>query len=386
MLRLQGANPIANEFKSAFVHDGRHERWHLSGTAARQSVVLDRPPVRVIRDPHPTFSAVAVDPVNNEIVVQDENLFQIMVYDRMTNTPPRAALSEPKRVISGHETKVEFNCGLYIDPTTGDIYSVNNDTLDTLTVFSRNAKGNAHPSRELETPHGTYGIAVDERAQELFLTVQHENAVIVYRKMAQGDEDPVRTLRGPRAKLADPHGLGLDTKNGWIFVANYGNARNQRVAGSGTFQPPSIAVFPIRAAGDTPTLRTIEGPNTQLNWPAHIFVDEEHGEIFVANDGTDSILVFRVTDSGNVAPTRVLRGPKSQIKNPTGVYVDKVNNELVVANMGNHRATVYPRTAQGDTPPLRTIRAAPEGTPALQIGNPGAVAYDTKREQILVPN
>jgi DNA-binding beta-propeller fold protein YncE len=255
-----------------------------------------------------------------------------------------------------------------------------------MTVFSRNARGNTHPSRELETPHGTYGIAVDEGAQELFLTVQHENAVIVYRKMAQGDEDALRTLRGPRAKLADPHGLGLDTKNGWIFVANYGNARNGRVAGSGTFQPPSIAVFPIRAAGDTPPLRTIEGANTQLNWPAHIFVDEERGEIFVANDGTDSILIFRVTDSGNVAPTRVLRGPKTQIKNPTGVFVDKVNNELVVANMGNHRATVYPRTAQGDTPPLRTIRAAPEGTPALQIGNPGAVAYDSKREQILVPN
>ena len=26
------------------------------------------------------------------------------------------------------------------------------------------------------------------------------------------------------------------------------------------------------------------------------------------------------------------------------------------------------------------------GTPALQIGNPGAVAYDTKRDEILVPN
>ena len=364
----------------------QQDRTARAAADARQSVVLERPPVRVIRDPHPTFSAVAVDPTNNEIIVQDENLFQILVYDRMTNTPPRATMSEPKRVIGGHETKVEFNCGLYIDPKTGDIYSVNNDTIDTMTVFSRNARGNAHPDRELSTPHGTYGIAVDEAAQELFLTVQHENEVIVYRKMAQGEEEPLRTLRGPRAKLADPHGIGLDTKNNWMFVANYGNAKQRRVPGSGTFEPPAITIYPIRAAGDTPPLRTIQGPNTQLNWPAHIFVDEVHGEILVANDGTDSILVFRVTDSGNVAPTRVLRGPKTQIKNPTGVYVDRVNNELVVANMGNHRATVYPRAAQGDTPPLRTIRAAPEGTPALQIGNPGAVAYDSKRDEILVPN
>ena len=54
--------------------------------------------------------------------------------------------------------------------------------------------------------------------------------------------------------------------------------------------------------------------------------------------------------------------------------------------MGNHRATVYPRAAQGDAPPLRTIRSAAAGLPALQIGNPGAVAYDTKRDAIIVPN
>src|SRR5438132_13012856 len=138
----------------------------------RSSVVLNRHPQRVIRDPYPTYSAVAVDPKNNEIVLQDENLFQLMVYDRMTNTAPTARLSEPKRIISGHDTNVEFNCAIYIDPKSGDLYSVNNDTLDTMTVFSRNQSGNAHPARELSTPHRTYGIAVDEAREEMFLTVQ----------------------------------------------------------------------------------------------------------------------------------------------------------------------------------------------------------------------
>lgn len=367
----------------------------------RSPAVLNRPPARVIRDPYPTYSAVAVDPRNNEIVLQDENLFQLMIYDRMTNTPPTAKLSEPKRIIGGHDTKVEFNCGIYIDPKTGDIYSVNNDTLDTLTVFSRNQKGNVHPARELSTPHRTYGIAVDEAREEMFLTVQDPPMVAVYHKYAKGEDKPLRVLRGNRTGLEDPHGIGLDTKNGWMFVANYGNVAahpdgggnnlpgrgyGEMRPGSGKYEPPSITVYPAQARGDTPPLRVIEGPNTQLNWPAHISVDEEHGEVFVANDGTDAILVFRVTDSGNVTPTRVLKGAKTQIQNPTGVYVDTVNNELVVANMGNHRATVYPRAAQGDTPPIRTIRTAADGTPALQIGNPGAVAYDTKRDQILVPN
>jgi DNA-binding beta-propeller fold protein YncE len=354
--------------------------------AARSSVTLERAPLRTIRDSFPTYSAVAVDVANNEIVLQDENLFQIMVFDRMANTPPRASLTEPKRVIGGHETKMEFNCGLYIDPKTGDIYSVNNDTLDTVSVFSRSARGNVHPDRTLHTPHGTYGIAVNEEAQELYLTVQHENAVVVHRKMAEGEEKPIRRLEGPHVRLADPHGIGLDTKNQWLFVANYGNAKEVKRPGSGTFEPPSINVYPLRANGDTAPLRVITGPQTQLNWPAHIYVDQEHGEVFVANDGESSILVFRVTDSGNVAPTRVLKGAKTQIKNPTGIFVDTVHDELVVANMGNHAATVYPRTAQGDMPPARMIRTGPLDKPALQIGNPGSVAYDTKRDAIITPN
>ena len=40
-----------------------------------------------------TLCCVAVDPKNNEIVLQDENLFQLMVYDRMTNTSPIARRS-----------------------------------------------------------------------------------------------------------------------------------------------------------------------------------------------------------------------------------------------------------------------------------------------------
>ena len=70
----------------------------------------------------------------------------------------------------------------------------------------------------------------------------------------------------------------------------------------GRFEPPSITVYPIRASGDTPPIRIIEGPQTQLNWPSHLFVDPERGELYVANDVGDSVLVFRTSDSGDVAP------------------------------------------------------------------------------------
>jgi len=144
-----------------------------------------------------------------------------MVYDRMSNTPANAVLSEPKRVIAGLDTKVEFNCGLYVDPRTGDIYSINNDTIDTMVVFSRNAKGNVRPNRELSTPHRAYGIAVDEHSQELFLTIQDPPMVVVHHKDAKGEAEPIRVLRGNKTGLRDAHGIGLDTKNGLMFVGRF---------------------------------------------------------------------------------------------------------------------------------------------------------------------
>ena len=362
----------------------------LSAAAASSgsdnSTDLDRAPVRVIRDTYPTYSAVAVDLNTNEVFLQDENLFGIKVFNRLDNTPPRSSFTEPKRVLGGIKTKLGFNCGLYIDPKTGDVYSVNNDTVDALVVFPRDAEGNVNPMRELNTPHRTWGIAVDEQAHELYLTVQYAPKVVVYRKMAQGDEQPLRVLEGPRTQMEDPHGIAVDTRNGWMFVSNHGNKAQWDVAGSGTFELPSITVYPLKASGDTPPVRIIEGPKTQLNWPATMFVDQERGELYVANDVGDSILVFRVTDSGDAAPIRVVKGSKTQIKSPTGVFVDLKNDELWVSNMGNHRATVFPRTANGDVPPKRVIRSAPAGKMAQMIGNPGAVAYDSKREEILVPN
>src|SRR5207247_5536785 len=93
---------------------------------ARNAATQDRSklkPVRWIHDPYAAFSSVAVDPINNEVVMTDENLFQILVYNRTTTTPPAARLTEPKRIIAGLKTKIEFQCGLYIDPKTGNIYA-----------------------------------------------------------------------------------------------------------------------------------------------------------------------------------------------------------------------------------------------------------------------
>jgi DNA-binding beta-propeller fold protein YncE len=374
---------------------------------------INRPPARYLKDPYPAFSSIAVNAENDMVVVTDENLFRIVEYSRRDNTPPGAILTEPRRVIGGDQTRTEMMCGSYIDPKTLDVYVTNNDTQNWMPVFSREAKGNATPDRMLMTPHRTWGIAADEEKQELYLTIQNPSAVVVYRKGAANSEAPIRFLEGDATELGDPHGIALDMTNRLIVVSNHGhrqfyggaavstlrgpwetwiaegnnlNGLPRRFLPGGRFDPPSINVYALGASGNTAPLRMIKGPRTQLNWPSHVAVHEGRGEIFVANDAEDSVLVFKVTDSGDAAPTRVIKGARTDIKNPTGIFVDARNQELWVASMGNYAITVFPIAAGGNAAPLRTIRGGPAGGQALMVGNPGAVGYDSKRQEILVPN
>lgn len=364
---------------------------------ARSMKDIERAPARTIKDPNPAFSSIAVEPDSGMLVVTDENLFRVLEYDRTENTPATARLSEPKRIIGGDKTKAEMMCGVYIDPKTLDTYILNNDTQDWLVVFSRNARGNVKPDRELAVPHGTFGISVDEGREEMYLTVEHSNSVIVYPKYAKGQDKPLREIIGNATGLEDPHGVAADTKRNLLFVSNHGSVittepprrmggRPREINGTGRFEPPSITIYDLNADGNVKPLRTIEGPKTQLNWPMQIVLDREKGELFVANDMDHSVVVFGVEDSGDVAPRRIIRGPKTGLRNPVGITFDEKNNELLVASMGNHRALVFPPNANGDVAPKRMIRGGPADEKGLMIGNPGGVGYDSKREQILVPN
>ncbi len=119
---------------------------------------ITRPPTRTIRDTDPIYSSVAVDTRFDEVILQDNNMWSIRVFNRMDNTPPGVPFTEPKRVIQGPETDIQFNNGLYIDPKNGDIYSVETDTGDKVVVFPRDAKGDIKPGRILHTPHRGFAL------------------------------------------------------------------------------------------------------------------------------------------------------------------------------------------------------------------------------------
>lgn len=367
----------------------------------------DLAPVRAIFDPYPSFNGIAVDPVNNLVLASDTNRKSLLLYDRVGGSPGPDS-TQPVRQIMGPETGIGFIAGVAMDPERRELYTVNNDVEDRAVVFSYDDHGNVKPKRLLYVPHQAWGVSLNRKRDEIAFSVQSPNMYVVYRREAKGLELPVRSVRGAKTGMADPHGLFFDEVNDEVVVANHGNWReaelitaytawdtarsrqeeraNQplREAATGRFLPPSLTIYDGNASGDVAPKRTLAGPLTQIDWPMGVAVDAAHGEIVVANNGNDAVLVFSRAASGDVAPVRVIRGSRTGISGPMGVAV--AGEEIWVANFGDHNALVFSRLANGNVAPRRIVRNAPAGTPTTGFGNPYAVAYDSKRGQILVPN
>src|SRR5207245_9779254 len=79
---------------------------------AVRSEVAKRKSAGTIRDPRNAFASLVVDPARNEVIFAEENNFSVLVYDRLENTPPRAALTEPKHIIQCENTYMEFASGV----------------------------------------------------------------------------------------------------------------------------------------------------------------------------------------------------------------------------------------------------------------------------------
>ena len=401
--------PGGDDFQAA----AAQEQSPAAAQAARLTVPTasdtsaDLPPVRMVVDPYPSFNGVVVDPASDLVMMSDTNRKSLLLYPRLAGSPTSTEPATPVQQIMGPQTGVGFVAGVAMDPGHRELFTVNNDVEDRMVVFDYDARGNVKPKRLLYVPHQSWGIAFNRKRDEIALSVQTPNMFVVFKRDAQKFDAPIRSVRGPLTEMADPHGIYFDETHNEVFVANHGNfrpgelitsytaydareSRQERTGNAfsetarGRFVPSSLTVYDGDAKGDVAPLRTISGPLSQIDWPMGVAVDEASNEIFVANNGDSSILVFARTASGNVQPKRVIRGPATGIKGPMGVAIAK--DEIWVANFGTHTALVFPRLAAGNVAPRRILRNAPAGKETSGFGNPYAVAYDTKRKEILVPN
>ena len=185
----------------------------------------DLAPVRMVVDPYPSFNGVAVDTTNNLVMMSDTNRKSLLVYDRDAGSPTSKEAAAPRQHIMGPDTGVGFVAGVAMDPRHRELFTVNNDVEDRLVVFDYGARGNVSPKRLLYVPHQSWGIAFAPKRDVIALSVQTPNMVVVFRRDAKKFDAPVRSVRGPKTQMADPHGIYFDETHNEVVVANHGNFR-----------------------------------------------------------------------------------------------------------------------------------------------------------------
>src|SRR5437588_7378186 len=285
----------------------------------------DIPPVRMVVDPYPSFNGVAVDTTDDLVMMSATNRKSLIVYDRTAGSPTSKEPATPKQMIMGPDTGVGFAAGVAMDPVHRELFTVNNDVEDRLVVFDYDARGNIKPKRLLYVPHQSWGIGFAPRRDVIALSVQTPNMFVVFKRDAAKFDAPLRTVRGPKTQMADPHGIYFDETHNEVVVANHGN-----------FRPGELIT----------SYTAYDARESRQERSGNAFDETARGPFLLS-----SVTVYDGDANGDVAPRRVIQGPLSQIDWPMGVAVDEANDEIIGANNGDISILVFPRSATGAVPP-----------------------------------
>lgn len=173
--------------------------------------------------------------------------------------------------------------------------------------------------------------------------------------MADGSPKPTRQLAGQASDMTrSGHYIEYDPVNDEVMVAN-------------AFAQ-AIMFYRGGFNGKEPPLRTIMGPNTQIQSPDFgLAIDNVNDEVYVTDH--TGFLVFPRKANGDVKPLRVVRGPNTEMANDygtaavRGIGVDPIHNVVVVTTYFQNRGRIliFDRTANGDAKPIRRIAGPKSG-------------------------
>ena len=113
----------------------------------------------------------------------------------------------------------------------------------------------------------------------------------------------------------------------------------------------AILFFRGAANGEEEPIRIIQGPKTMLDYVDNVEVDPVHNEVFTADSGTNAVLAFRRDASGDVAPLRIIHGPKTRLDGPDNPRIDPLNDLLMVSNRDPSGILIFKRTDHGNVAP-----------------------------------
>jgi hypothetical protein len=259
-----------------------------------------------------------------------------------------------------------------------------------IAAFARLANGGQAPARTLfgqasKLSRTMHDVRYDEVHDEIVVPVPYAEAILTFRGGANGQEEPIRIIQGPKTGQVGSR-LDVDPIHNEIFVPT----------------STSILVYPREANGDVAPIRVIKGPDTQLKRAQSIAVDPINNIIVVglnSDFGSEgpateeaqvkgAILVFNRTDDGNVKPRAVIRGDKSGIIRINQMQVYPPRKLIVVAQPGIHDQMepagaflgVWSYDDNGDVPPRWKLPVGPRTT----LKKPFGVVLNPKNKEVII--
>jgi hypothetical protein len=232
-----------------------------------------------------TMHAIAYDAIHDEIVVPQQFGQAILTY-----AGDAAGEAPPKRVIIGSKTQLSRPDRVAID-------AVNNEILvpedDKVLVFPREGVGNVAPSRVLGGAEAgvmaTDAVAVDAKRNLMIVAGSYRegdsegNALMIFDRTASGGTKPKRVITG----VADNRNIAVDSEGGWIFVTL-----------PGTIAHPYgyVGVWSIDDSGKVPPRYRIGGPDGSLRMPRGVVLDRKNQSVIISDKKLNAILTFRIPE------------------------------------------------------------------------------------------
>jgi hypothetical protein len=190
-------------------------------------------PVRTITGPTSGIAecyAIALDNLHGELWVTTQTTVRVFPARATGDIPPL-------RTIQGDKTTLATVVGLFVDRVNDELYAVNYGGA--ILVFSRSADGNVAPLRPFASEVNPFGLVVDARAGEVFVTTG-SGSVLTYDRNGAA----LRTIAGGSTGLTQTTGLAL-RQDGILLVGNQYHSATT---------PDAIFGFPRTQNGDASSI------------------------------------------------------------------------------------------------------------------------------------
>ena len=247
-----------------------------------------------------------------------------------------------------------------------------------IAAFPRLAEANAQPTRSIAGQNTLitrtiHDMTYDPVRDEIVVPQFYAQAIMTFRGAANGNEAPIRVIRGPSTQIANPDRVTLDPINNEIYVP----------------LDDRILVFPRDGQGDVAPIRVIEGPEVRAN---AIAVDPVSNLLIatgaaprINGNRSGQISIFNRTDQGTVRPLRVIRGPRTGMERaqmiaaypPRGLFL--VGAPSIRNTSPQNFVGVWSIHDNGDVPPRWTI-----GGPNGVLRQIRGITLDPEHQSVIV--